>query len=386
MGTILTPSIRPAVTLAVATPSSCVPAGGVLLSAANLHHRSLRRLQFSVLRAQPCLHPRVVSVCYGFSSANDTGVGACVEGPAVSPSDFREQQYASLTWAKWEMLVDALSVAELALWVDADVLLLQNPFEALGLRRGMVHLRFQPSFDLRFQADGQACDVNGGDASVAEPSTAACARAECRRVNSGQMLLRSRTLALAMLAARPAGLSNRDALEQTWLSRLLAAATRGHGGGVGTVGGYATCALPPQFMGHCTMKKEAVEHGSSIPRAYPSPTGGVRRSIGRPGRGLEGVPVKAARHLRHRRNASKPRKTTSSSCQLASYHANCRSTLDEKERLMSHVLAQFTQRCIYKGHAPPPPPQAQRARPAGSSCWRLIRQNSCWHWPAWLWG
>ena len=65
------------------------------------------------------------------------------------------------------------------------------------------------------------------------------------------------------------------------------------------------------------------------------------------------VASKAFGKARRKHNSSHgARKTTATSCQLVSYHANCRRTADEKERLMRHMLSQFESRCIYKGRRP----------------------------------
>ena len=106
------PDVAPTVARALSQRSSCVPDGGVALSMTNNHHVHLRPQQFALVLHQPCFMQRVVTVCY---SVNDP-YGHCVNSTyKVPPSDFRRSHYASLIWAKWLVLANALSVANVAM-------------------------------------------------------------------------------------------------------------------------------------------------------------------------------------------------------------------------------------------------------------------------------
>ena len=120
------PNCTTTVAAAVARPSACVPDGWVVLSMTNTHHAPLQRLQYERVAHLGCFMTRVVSLCYG--SVPDA-FGACVYGPHVIASDYRRSQYVSLNWAKWPFFLDAFRAARHLLWIEADVLIMRNPFE-----------------------------------------------------------------------------------------------------------------------------------------------------------------------------------------------------------------------------------------------------------------
>ena len=111
----------------------------MLLSTTNVYHASLRALQFSRVQHQRCLMNRLLSVCFNVTD----GFGTCVPGPHVHRADFRKSNYGNLIWAKWRILADALTAARSALWIDADVVLLRNPWESEALWELRHDLRFQ---------------------------------------------------------------------------------------------------------------------------------------------------------------------------------------------------------------------------------------------------
>ena len=162
------PNVTAAVATAISTPSSCVPDGGVLLSMTNVHHSRLRRLQFARFADTPCFMNRVVSVCYGLqptaskaqSKNNDTSpsLGVCVHGPPVPPSDFKRSQYVALNWAKWPIFRDALVVARVVLWLEADVLILRNPWSFLPETATPSFQSQSQPYDIRYQPEAFPCE------------------------------------------------------------------------------------------------------------------------------------------------------------------------------------------------------------------------------------
>ena len=130
------PNVTAAVALALTIPSTCVPHDAVMLSMATTHHMRLRPAQFARVAHLDCFMQRVVSVCYGFTDDLGTCVyGSCnktlgLANPCL-PSDYRRSQYVALNWAKWPLFIDTLLVAKTALWLEADVVILQNPWEVL---------------------------------------------------------------------------------------------------------------------------------------------------------------------------------------------------------------------------------------------------------------
>ena len=216
------PDVAPTVARALKQRSSCVPDGGVALSITNNHHVHLRPQQFALVLHQPCFMQRVVTVCY---SAHDS-YGHCVNSTyKVPPSDFRRSHYASLIWAKWLVLANALSVASIAMWLDADVLVLRNPWTSLAMMGAGAE-----AYDFRHQSEDPCAETE-------------CAglRARCSNVNGGQLLLRTASLAQHIYDARPLNLTNYHRLDQDYVERIIQNRSSG----------YSSCALPATFASHC---------------------------------------------------------------------------------------------------------------------------------------
>ena len=213
----------------VAAPSKCVPPASILLSTANEYHAELRQLQFARVRSETCLMRRVLSVCFNVSD----GLGACVPGPRVHPAEFRRSNYANLIWAKWLILADALTAARTALWLDADVLLLRNPWPVLSSKPLGIR------YDIRYQAEMPPplhSNLRGGVPEWHRGLSDACPHlALTFGVNGGQLLVHSAALARNMYLLRPRNLSNADLLDQDFANRLLVR------------GSYARCPLPATF-------------------------------------------------------------------------------------------------------------------------------------------
>ena len=130
------PSVEQAVRDALTLESTCVPKQAVMLSMATTHHMRLRPVQFARIAHLDCFMDRLVSVCYGFVDEYGRCVyGSCNRSLGLAnpclPSDYRRSQYVALNWAKWPLFIGALRVARSALWLEADVVILRNPWELL---------------------------------------------------------------------------------------------------------------------------------------------------------------------------------------------------------------------------------------------------------------
>ena len=146
-----------AVAAAIDMPSSCVPADAVLLSIVGGESIELRPLQFDRVASLRCLLRRVVSLCYNHTDA----YGTCVRAtqPAVVS---REERYHAMTWMKWHLLRVALRTARTAFFVDADVLLLGNPFAHESVARYATE-QPRPAQLLLHQFEGPGSNpLNGG--------------------------------------------------------------------------------------------------------------------------------------------------------------------------------------------------------------------------------
>ena len=226
------PNATAAVAEALARPSDCVPVGGVLLSMANPHHWRLRQMQFARVKHVECLMVRVVSVCWGDL---DDGLGTCVRGEcgaktkqggysassACVSSDYRRSQYVSLNWAKWPFFIDALRVARVILWIEADVVINRNPWEGLAGVPGvdapwLVRHNKRAALDVTYQWERPPCNpatgfpMPNGTTWVKDPGI------ECGRtsdvhdepLNCGQLLITSLQFAQAVWDSRPAQFQN----------------------------------------------------------------------------------------------------------------------------------------------------------------------------------
>ena len=215
---------------ALSQPSSCVPDGGIGLSVTNSHHAHLRPQQFALMLHQPCFMQRMVTVCYTVFDA----YGVCVNSTyKIPPSDFRRSHYASLIWAKWLVLANALRVARVALWLDADVLVLRNPWLALGMLGSSGTSRGLGTsllYDFRHQSEDPCAEHE-------------CAqlRQKCANVNGGQLLMSSGLLAQQIYDSRPLNLTNYHRLDQDFVESIIHNQSSG----------FSTCALPASFASHC---------------------------------------------------------------------------------------------------------------------------------------
>ena len=220
-----------AVRHALAVPSACVPDGGVMLSLTNKHHLGLRALQFAFVKQHMCMFDRLVTTGY---NASDSFGRSVVVGEVVPASDFRRSNYANMVWAKWRLISDALRFARLALWIDADVLLLRNPWEALRLlgpapAGGTAAAAAAATFDIRYQSEYRCWEV--------EPARL---RALCPRLNGGQLLVSNRQLARDIYAMRPKNLTNLHLLDQDYADAYILNRSN-----------YSHAPLPGTFHAHC---------------------------------------------------------------------------------------------------------------------------------------
>lgn len=220
---LVLPNVSSAVARVIAEPSSCVADGGVTLSVTNSHHAHLRPEQFALLKDEECFMRRMVTVCYSVVDR----FGLCVNSShKVPPSDFRRSNYASLIWVKWRILADALTVARVAMWVDADVLLLRNPWVALGLL-GASSVR---AYDFRHQSEDPCAETEY-----------AGLQAKCGNVNGGQLVLSNGRLPEQIYDSRPRNLTNYHRLDQDFVEAILRDKSKG----------FTACALPASFASHC---------------------------------------------------------------------------------------------------------------------------------------
>ena len=235
------PNVTAAVTAALSVRSSCVPHEAVMLSMATTHHMRLRPAQFARVLHLDCFMRRVVSVCYGFVDDLGTCVyGSCnktlgLANPCL-PSDYRRSQYVALNWAKWPLFIDTLRVAKAALWLEADVVIMHNPWEIL---LSPTELSRTVQDAVRYQYESPPCtdpDLVRSDAvACLKPGTWPLPHPE--PLNCGQLLLNSLSFALEVWHSRPAIIRNGAVSQQGYANSIRR--------------NYSESGLPLAFFNHC---------------------------------------------------------------------------------------------------------------------------------------
>lgn len=207
-------SIRVSVAASIARPSVCVPPDTVVVSMTGGKQTALRPLQFSQVKSRRCLLQRVVSLCFGnYTDEFGTCVGARALPQVVGPA-----QYHRVTWSKWQLLHAALQEARAALFVDADVLLLRNPFHTPSILLARFFGRDAARHEaLLYQYEGPGSNP----------------------LNSGQLFARSLDAVSDVLAEQPVYFDGDTPLDQEIAFRAL----NRHG--------HRTARLPDAFAGNC---------------------------------------------------------------------------------------------------------------------------------------
>lgn len=150
----------------------CVPSGAVVLSMADPSVASLRDISLRRVAHLQCFMRRVVTLCLdGYTdSRGGTCVQAITQTHKAGSSQHRGENWNQLSWAKWPLLHVALSEggAQMALFIDADNLLLRNPFSRMDAAQ-LVGPSFHHQEDClsatdRLPAVGceQPCRINTG--------------------------------------------------------------------------------------------------------------------------------------------------------------------------------------------------------------------------------
>ena len=186
-------------------PSHCVPDGYSMISITNAHHTILTLLQIALIPS--CLLQRTLVYCDRSVLHNVSFSKNCYWSTATfRPSDFPSNDYQEITWLKWDLLVQATRSGP-TLFVDADVLILRNPFDALP-RSGR---------DMYYQRELYDSD----------------------RMNNGVLWVRNNSVAKRILDAKPQDLTHAP-LEQDIVYKVTTMEERKP--------------LPHDFVGHCWAK------------------------------------------------------------------------------------------------------------------------------------
>ena len=175
--------VQAAVRSALLVNSTCVPSGAVVLSYVNDAYMPLRAM--AVQPEWRCnFLKRFVSVCFG---TGDTKRGACISATPLPNVAYRSGHYFHFMWLKWRLMEIAMREAKSVLFVNADVMLLRNPFSRLpapGNPNGG---------DILYSLSvGRTCDVPHATYPACPMASAAC------KMNTGFVYIRNRQTAKAI--------------------------------------------------------------------------------------------------------------------------------------------------------------------------------------------
>tara|TARA_B110001452_G_scaffold141327_1_gene117526 strand:+ start:1402 stop:2532 length:1131 start_codon:yes stop_codon:yes gene_type:complete len=226
----LTARFRAAVARVVVQPSTCVPGTAVLLSIADQRVATLRASALSRIGHLACLLQRLVSLCL---SDYDDGRGVCVNARAKAVVQMRQRSsiWQQLAWARWSLMEAALLAgASHALFIDADVLLLRNPFDFLVRQRSFLQR------DIVYHEELANCVKR-------EPCSAA---AKMCRLNSGLVMSSSARLCRALLKLHPHHFDRRTRIDQDIVQHY----------GLSQLN-HTRCRLPITYAGQCSFQVPA---------------------------------------------------------------------------------------------------------------------------------
>ncbi len=144
------------------TSSDCsMPESSIMFTYTNEGAFDLIELQHSAMTVwnlHTCMWSRFIVVCLDsgcMEKCELKTIGNCVllSLPPTPPSNFLQGAYVYLTWFKQELIREALVVVEEAMFFDADVLLLRNPWVYTQSGRFQNTSRIYKPYDLMFQRD-----------------------------------------------------------------------------------------------------------------------------------------------------------------------------------------------------------------------------------------
>ena len=219
-------AFRSAVQAALVRESDCVPRGTVMFSMLNSKWASIRALSLSRVGSMACLMSRFVSLCLGGFTDE---FGTCVDGPPLEQGgSFRDKTYHELTWAVWMLAHAALLEASYALYVDADVVLLTNPFAHLDV----------PRASMLYAEEVAGCNKAKGHLRP-------CSSNPCK-LNAGLFLVSSTKLTFDILTqVQPKVVGRETPLSQDLIVNWIRSTRR-------PAANHTFCRLPPTFAGYCS--------------------------------------------------------------------------------------------------------------------------------------
>lgn len=164
--------------------SQCnLPDGGIMYTLSNHHLFPLLVLRQEAMAKKGvlnCLQQRFITTCLDekclmLCKAHKFSNCALITMPetpytafGAQATSYQKNSYSYIVWLKWETLFSALSVAKEVFYLDADVLLLDNPFPDTRFGRDQTGRRIPGEYEFMYQRErgmkekGCGGSVNGG--------------------------------------------------------------------------------------------------------------------------------------------------------------------------------------------------------------------------------
>ena len=113
--------------------STCVPNGTSIISVTNPFFANLTALQMAIMPR--CMQPRTALYCSqslaSMREAQSFRKHCFWPGQELAASAYRQGEYMKLIWLKWRLITQATKFGGAALFIDADVVVMRNPFPVL---------------------------------------------------------------------------------------------------------------------------------------------------------------------------------------------------------------------------------------------------------------
>ena len=114
----------------ISRSSACVPDRMTVISVSNNFFASLTELQIATM--PKCMLPRTAIYCSNSLLTSVSFHKHCfVAAEDLAASAYRQDQYMKIIWLKWRLITQATEIGNATLFIDADVVILRNPFPVL---------------------------------------------------------------------------------------------------------------------------------------------------------------------------------------------------------------------------------------------------------------
>ena len=144
-------SVRLALEQVARRSSSCVPPRAIAATLVNQGFEELHAIQ---LRALPrCFVDRFAVLCSGVTISTSA---TCIPWRQYATSDLLQRDFVSITWARWHVAYVALTMTasiDAILWIDADLILVQNPWPFLPRLDDAFDIAYAPEYHIKYDDD-----------------------------------------------------------------------------------------------------------------------------------------------------------------------------------------------------------------------------------------